>query len=80
MTVADRRECTAVAVERPPAVPPGWGDYAELVFASIGITPESYCTAKAMFGLPPTCNCADRKEWLNRVSDWWRGQPTPPAL
>jgi hypothetical protein len=52
----------------------GLGDWTERMLASIGITKERYVAAKQLFGLAPTCNCAKRKAWLNRVSDWWRGE------
>lgn len=54
---------------------PGLGDYTESLLASIGVTQDRYVAAKQLFGLPPTCGCDARKEWLNRVSDWWRGGP-----
>lgn len=49
------------------------GDYTESLLASLGVTQERYKAAKELFGLPPTCNCSGRIEWLNRVSSWWRG-------
>lgn len=54
---------------------PGLGDYTEALLKTLGITQDRYKAAKELFGLPPTCNCDDRIAWLNRVSDWWRGQP-----
>lgn len=55
------------------------GDKVEAVLESIGITPDRYTKAKELFGLPPTCGCSKRKEWLNKVSDWWRGEsPAQP--
>lgn len=51
---------------------PGLGDYTEAMLQSIGVTKERYQAAKQLFGLSPTCDCDQRKEWLNRVSDWWR--------
>lgn len=51
---------------------PGLGDYTESLLQSVGITKERYQAAKQLFGLAPTCNCDERKAWLNRVSDWWR--------
>lgn len=50
------------------------GDRVEQLMQSLGITEDRYRAAKALFGLPPTCHCAARKEWLNNVSAWWRGQ------
>ena len=48
------------------------GDWTEHQLARLGVTPESYSAAKEKFGLAPTCNCAERKRWLNAISDWWR--------
>lgn len=50
------------------------GDFTENILESIGVTKARYIEAKKLFGLSPTCNCELRKQWLNRVSDWWRGQ------
>jgi hypothetical protein len=52
----------------------GLGDWTERLLKSVGLTEERYKHAKEIFGLAPTCGCAARKEWLNKVSDWWRGQ------
>lgn len=46
------------------------GDQVEVMLASIGVTKERYKEVKQRFGLPPTCNCDERKEWLNRVGEW----------
>ncbi len=51
----------------------GLGGRLERLLSSLGITTDRYIQVKELFGLPPTCNCGKRKEWLNRVSDWWRG-------
>ena len=56
---------------------PGLGDYTESLLQSVGITKERYVAAKEMFGLAPTCNCDSRRDWLNRVSDWWRSLSGP---
>lgn len=56
-----------------PQPQPGLGDYVEGLLQSVGITKERYKAAKELFGLPPNCSCDSRREWLNRVSDWWRG-------
>ncbi len=32
-----------------------------------GITEEGYRAFKKFLGLPPTCNCRKRKDWLNTV-------------
>lgn len=63
-------ECTGDVREQPL----GLGDYTEQVLSAIGITKERYVAVKELFGLAPTCDCEERKAWLNRVSDWWRGQ------
>lgn len=49
------------------------GDWTESMLASVGVTPERYVEAKRLFGLSPSCNCAQRKAWLNAVSEWLRG-------
>lgn len=51
----------------------GLGDNVETMLAALGITPERYVDVKQRFGLPPTCNCAGRKEWLNKVGRWLSG-------
>jgi hypothetical protein len=59
----------------PPPVPnPGLGDAVESLLKGIGVTQDRYKAAKELFGLPPNCGCNARKEWLNKVSDWWRTQ------
>jgi len=50
------------------------GDITEKALKSIGVTQDRYKAAKEIFGMSPTCNCDKRKEWLNRVSDWWNGE------
>ena len=35
---------------------------------SIGITKDKYVAVKLQFGMPPSCNCNERKNWLNKVS------------
>lgn len=50
------------------------GDWVERQLAKIGVTPERYAYAKTQFGLPPDCKCKERKEWLNKVTGWWRGE------
>ena len=47
------------------------GDRTERLLSNLGITEGRYRQVKQMFGLPPTCACAARKEWLNSVSVWW---------
>ena len=49
------------------------GDWLSRQFAAVGITPERYAAAKQALGMPPTCECEERREWLNRAHAWWRG-------
>jgi hypothetical protein len=51
----------------------GLGDRTEQLLASLGVTKERYVEAKKRFGLPPTCDCPERREWLNRVGAWAAG-------
>jgi hypothetical protein len=51
--------------------PDGWGDVLTRWLKDFGITEESYKEIKEKFGLPPTCDCSKRREWLNRVGRWW---------
>ena len=55
-------------------VKPKLGDITEGMLKRIGVTQDRYKAAKKLFGLSPSCNCKKRKEWLNRVSDWWMGE------
>lgn len=50
----------------------GVGDSVERMLRSIGITEDRYKRVKELFGLPPVCNCAERKAWLNKVDNWFR--------
>lgn len=52
------RECDLMAL----------GDDLERWLTSYGVTKERYVAVKQSLGLPPTCNCEARKEWLNRAS------------
>ena len=52
----------------------GWGDKVTTALKAIGITEERYKAVKEKFGLPPNCNCAGRREWLNKVGRWWNGE------
>jgi hypothetical protein len=45
--------------------PRGLGDFIESGLTYLGITQERWVEWKRSHGLPPTCNCVDRKEWLN---------------
>lgn len=55
---------------------PGLGDAIAKALAKMGITESRVREVKRLFGLPPTCGCQRRKAWLNRVSEWWRGEST----
>jgi hypothetical protein len=57
-----------------PAVKNGLGDQVEKMLKSLGITQERYVQVKQLFGLPPTCGCAKRREWLNKVGQWLNGE------
>lgn len=50
------------------------GDRVEATLKKLGVTPERYAAAKELFGLPPSCGCEARREWLDKVSRWWRGR------
>lgn len=52
----------------------GWGDNVTTFLKGIGVTEDSYKAIKQKFGLPPTCGCAQRREWLNKVGRWWNGE------
>jgi hypothetical protein len=45
----------------------GLGDILERELTRMGITQSRYKEIKERFGLPPTCNCEKRKQWLNKV-------------
>jgi len=51
-----------------------WGDRLHDWLESYGITEDKYKAVKQKFGLPPKCNCAARREWLNRVGEWMTSQ------
>ncbi len=55
----------------PDAGTPRLGDWAEEQLSSIGVTKDRYKDIKGKFGLPKTCGCSNRQEWLNQVSAWW---------
>lgn len=57
----------------------GLGDQLEKLLAGMGITQDRYIAVKEKFGLPSGCGCSARKEWLNKVSDWWRGETKEPT-
>lgn len=52
----------------------GLGDKLHDWLEQHGITEDRYRAVKELFGLPPTCNCAKRREWLNRVGEWLLSQ------
>jgi len=45
------------------------GDLIESAISTIGITPAAWIAWKQEHGLPPTCGCTARKEWLNRFGE-----------
>lgn len=53
---------------------PGLGDWTERQLKKLGVAQDRYKAAKEYAGLAPTCSCEARKQWLNKVSEWWRGQ------
>lgn len=59
-----------------PSTALGLGDYTEQLLAAVGVTKERYKQVKEIFGLAPECRCEKVQKWLNRVSDWWRGEAT----
>lgn len=44
------------------------GDDLENWLQAVGIFKERWVAVKEKLGLPPTCNCEARKEWLNKAS------------
>ncbi len=73
-----RRQCKPGveprAFKRLQRQPEGLGDWVERQLKKIGVTEDRWGEAKAMVGLDPSCGCATRRAWLNKVSDWWRGE------
>ena len=59
-----RRKCIGI-LESPQKL----GDWMEARLTSLGITKERYVAIKESIGLPPTCNCAARQEYMNRVGE-----------
>lgn len=45
------------------------GDKVGSALAAVGVTTERWKALKAAIGLPPTCNCPARREWLNRLDE-----------
>lgn len=70
----EKHQQAATAASQP--VGDGLGDKVEAMLTAIGITKSRYKQVKKKFGLPPECQCDAVQEWLNRVSDWWRGEAT----
>jgi len=54
--------------ERSTPLSPAVGDALEDFLTSYGITKEWYVEFKEKHGLPPTCNCDARQEWLNKTA------------
>lgn len=54
-------------INGPQEEPIGLGDNMKRWLRSWGITKERYVEVKEMFGLPPTCNCDERQQWLNKI-------------
>lgn len=52
-----------------PPIKPQLGTSVEDLLKSYDITPEWWTGFKEKFGLPPTCGCKKRKDWLNAASD-----------
>lgn len=46
----------------------GLGDALESFLASHGVSKEWYIEFKNKYGYPPTCDCDERKEWLNKTA------------
>lgn len=45
------------------------GDKIEGALASLGVTQDRWLAAKESLGLPATCNCDARRDWLNRLDE-----------
>lgn len=45
------------------------GDRVESALKAIGISQDRIIDVKAALGLPPTCNCPARIEWLNNLDE-----------
>ena len=43
------------------------GDWVESRLTAVGMTKEKWVEIKSSVGLPPTCECEERQEWLNQV-------------
>ena len=63
-------ESQAVSFSAPDTTARGLGDYAERMMKSLGITEDRYAEIKEKFGLPATCNCTARRNWLNAVGKY----------
>jgi hypothetical protein len=47
----------------------GLGDQIESALTAIGFTKERWLDTKESIGLPRTCNCTARQEWLNTLGE-----------
>jgi hypothetical protein len=45
------------------------GDLVETALTSVGITKERWVAAKEIIGMPPACDCEDRKLYLNKLGE-----------
>lgn len=66
-----------------------FGDTLEQALESIGVTQDRWKALKSQMGLPPSCNCDARKQWLNmagealqiqgeklgKILSWWYSRP-----
>lgn len=60
---------TTKAKKNIPAKAPQPGDALEELLTSYGITKEWWIEYKAKHGLPPTCGCDSRREYLNKLAN-----------
>jgi len=60
------RNCPANATTLPESKPQ-LGDRLESLLKKVGITEEKYRELKAMAGFSPTCNCPQRRRFLNKL-------------
>lgn len=71
---------------------PGLGDRVESALHSVGVTKERWAAFKGAMGLPATCNCEARQQYLNKLGDelgeaaksavaslFGKGKALPPA-
>ena len=69
--VAECMELHPHPADSPQAPPPapGLGDRLESLLTRVGLTKDRYREIKGELGLPPTCDCDKRQEWLNKVGE-----------